>query len=71
MWFQASSRIICPYPTAFANGRYNLSFECRNFTDEQLYDNFSLQKAGRHFMERYAYTSAIETMNKPVTISVI
>ena len=31
------------------NGRYNLSFECRNFTDEALYDNFSLQKAGRAF----------------------
>lgn len=31
------------------NGRYNLSFECRNFTDEKLYDNFSLQKAGRAF----------------------
>lgn len=32
-----------------ANGRYNLSFECRNFTDARLYDNFSLQKAGRAF----------------------
>jgi len=31
------------------NGRYNLSFECRNFTDEKMYDNFSLQKAGRAF----------------------
>ena len=31
------------------SGRYNLSLECRNFTDEQLYDNFSLQKAGRAF----------------------
>ena len=31
------------------DGRYNLSFECRNFTDEQLYDNFSLEKAGRAF----------------------
>ena len=31
------------------DGRYNLSFECRNFTDEQLYDSFSLQKAGRAF----------------------
>ncbi len=31
------------------NGRYNLSFECRNFTNEKLYDNFSLQKAGRSF----------------------
>ncbi|MCD7970658.1 MAG: TonB-dependent receptor plug domain-containing protein [Alistipes sp.] len=29
------------------NGRYNLSLECRNFTDEKLFDNFSLQKAGR------------------------
>ncbi|WP_103983680.1 TonB-dependent receptor [Parabacteroides chinchillae] len=31
------------------NGRYNISFECRNFTNEKLYDNFSLQKAGRAF----------------------
>jgi len=31
------------------NGRYNFSVECRNFTDENLYDNFSLQKAGRAF----------------------
>lgn len=31
------------------NGRYNISFECRNFTDEKLYDNFSLQRAGRAF----------------------
>lgn len=30
-------------------GRYNLSVECRNLTDEKLYDNFSLQKAGRAF----------------------
>ena len=31
------------------NGRYNFSFECRNFTNERLYDNFSLQKAGSAF----------------------
>lgn len=31
------------------NGRYNLSLECRNFTNAALYDNFSLQKAGRAF----------------------
>lgn len=31
------------------NGRYNLSFECRNITNAMLYDNFSLQKAGRAF----------------------
>lgn len=30
-------------------GRYNFSFECRNLTDAKLYDNFSLQKAGRAF----------------------
>lgn len=31
------------------NGCYNISFECRNLTNEKLYDNFSLQKAGRAF----------------------
>ena len=31
------------------NGHYNISFECRNLTNEKLYDNFSLQKAGRAF----------------------
>ena len=31
------------------NGRYNISFECRNLTDERLFDNFELQKAGRAF----------------------
>lgn len=30
-------------------GRFNLSLECRNLTDARLYDNFSLQKAGRAF----------------------
>lgn len=34
---------------AIQNGRYNLSFECRNLTNANLYDNFSLQKAGRAF----------------------
>ena len=34
---------------SFCDGRYNFSFECRNLTDERLYDNFSLQKAGRSF----------------------
>ncbi|MDR0428928.1 MAG: carboxypeptidase-like regulatory domain-containing protein [Tannerellaceae bacterium] len=44
---QFSHNLIVSY--ALQNGRYNLSFECRNFTGEQLYDNFSLQKAGRAF----------------------
>ena len=30
-------------------GKYNLSLECQNLTDEELYDNFSLQKPGRAF----------------------
>lgn len=35
------------------SGRYNVSFECRNLTDEQLYDNFSLQKPGRAFYGKF------------------
>lgn len=31
------------------HGSYNVSFECHNLTDARLYDNFSLQKAGRAF----------------------
>ena len=34
---------------AIKNNRYNFSVECQNFTNEKLYDNFSLQKAGRAF----------------------
>lgn len=30
-------------------GRFNLSLECHNLTDAKLYDNYSLQKAGRAF----------------------
>lgn len=44
---QFSHNLILSY--AMNNGRYNLSFECRNFTNEKMYDNFSLQKAGRAF----------------------
>lgn len=36
-------------------GRYNVSFECRNLTDEKLYDNFSLQKPGRAFYAKVRY----------------
>lgn len=35
------------------NGRYNLSFECRNLADAPLFDNFSLQKAGRAFYGKF------------------
>lgn len=44
---QFSHNISVSY--SMQNGKYNLSLECRNLTDEKLYDNFSLQKAGRAF----------------------
>ena len=44
---QFSHNIMVSY--GIKNGRYNLSFECRNLTNAALYDNFSLQKAGRAF----------------------
>ncbi len=36
-------------------GRYNIAFECRNFTDELLYDRFYLQKPGRAFYVKLRY----------------
>ena len=44
---QLSHNVTLNY--AMQNGKYNLSFECRNITDKNLYDNFSLQKPGRAF----------------------
>ncbi|MDR0572800.1 MAG: carboxypeptidase-like regulatory domain-containing protein [Tannerella sp.] len=38
-----------------ANGRYNITAECKNLTDEKLYDNFSLQKPGRAFYAKIRY----------------
>jgi outer membrane cobalamin receptor len=40
---------------ALHNGRYNLSLECRNLTDSNLYDNFSLQKPGRNLSVKFRY----------------
>jgi outer membrane receptor protein involved in Fe transport len=37
------------------NGRYNVTAECKNLTDENLYDNFSLQKPGRAFYIKMRY----------------
>ncbi len=36
-------------------GRYNIAFECKNLTNDQLYDNFSLQKPGRAFNAKLRY----------------
>jgi len=37
------------------NGRYNISAECRNLTDQLTYDNFRLQKPGRSFSLKIRY----------------
>ncbi|MOA64533.1 hypothetical protein D3C78_1906110 [compost metagenome] len=34
---------------SWKHNKYGISMEARNFTDERLYDNFGLQKAGRAF----------------------
>ena len=44
---QFSHNIAIGY--SIKGGKYNITAECRNLTDEALYDNFSLQKAGRAF----------------------
>lgn len=44
---QFSHNIAISY--SVSDGKYNVSFECQNIADEKLYDNFSLQKAGRAF----------------------
>lgn len=44
---QFAHNVIISY--GIKRGRYNISFECRNLTGARLYDNFSLQKAGRAF----------------------
>ena len=37
------------------NGRYNVSIECRNFTNNLAFDNFRLQKPGRAFSVKLRY----------------
>lgn len=50
---QLSHDILATY--TMQNGRYNLTFEARNITDQLLYDNFSLQKPGRSFAMKLRY----------------
>jgi outer membrane cobalamin receptor len=38
-----------------ANGKYNISLECRNVFDSMLFDNFKLQKPGRAFYLKLRY----------------
>ena len=44
---QCSHNIVLTY--SLAKGRYSFALECDNLTDARLYDNFSLQRAGRAF----------------------
>ena len=48
---QFSHNISLTY--SIADGKYNVMAECKNFTNERLYDNFSLQKAGRAFYVKF------------------
>ncbi|MBD1434594.1 TonB-dependent receptor [Sphingobacterium sp. DN00404] len=50
---QFSHDIVTSY--AMKGGRYNVTFEARNITDQRLYDNFSLQKPGRSFSVKLRY----------------
>ena len=38
------------------NNKYNISFECRNLTNERLYDKYRLQKSGRAFYIKLRYS---------------
>lgn len=48
---QISHTITLHY--SMQNDKYNFSLECRNLTDAKLYDNYSLQKAGRAFYAKF------------------
>ncbi len=41
---------------SLAGGRYNFALEANNFTNELMYDNYSLQKPGRSFSVKFRYT---------------
>ncbi len=60
---EANADYIIPSQTAhnasvtysMANGKYNISLEGRNLTDNLLYDSFKLQKPGRSFTVKVRY----------------
>lgn len=61
--YQASNRAEVPQQLShnvfltysWKEGKYNLSLDCKNLLDENLYDNFSLQKPGRNFSVKFRY----------------
>ncbi len=50
---QSSHNVELTY--SLSDGKYNLGLECRNITDEALYDKFYLQKPGRAFYVKLRY----------------
>ncbi|MGK7389906.1 MAG: TonB-dependent receptor [Candidatus Cyclobacteriaceae bacterium M2_1C_046] len=50
---QVSHNISASY--AMQNGKYNVSVDCTNLFDSELYDNFRLQKPGRAFHVKLSY----------------
>ncbi|GAA5025010.1 TonB-dependent receptor [Marivirga lumbricoides] len=51
---QSSHNVELSY--SLTNGKYNIAVECRNLTDERLYDKFYLQKPGRAFYLKLRYS---------------
>lgn len=70
----ASSRSKYTVPTQLAHnatlaysikgGKFNLIFEARNISDAKLYDNYSLQKAGRAFYAKFRINIAKTKIEK-------
>lgn len=50
---QISHNLSATY--SLKDGKYNVSVECRNFTDTQMFDNFLMQKPGRAFYVKLRY----------------
>ncbi|MEE3244648.1 MAG: TonB-dependent receptor, partial [Bacteroidota bacterium] len=60
---QGSEKLVIPEQLAHdvtltytLNKKLQFTLECRNITDRNLYDNFSLQKPGRAFFGKIKYT---------------
>ncbi|WP_084399348.1 TonB-dependent receptor [Pseudotamlana agarivorans] len=50
---QSSHDLAVSY--SLKNGKYNISLECKNFTDQMLFDQYKLQKPGRAFYLKLRY----------------
>jgi outer membrane receptor protein involved in Fe transport len=65
-WVGEGARLYIPQQVAhnaqlsasFCHETYNITFELKNFTNERLYDNYSLQKPGRNMNVKLRYRFA-------------